>query len=143
MTSRNFAVRGLDHVVLRVSDEAQALEFYCGLLGLREERRLPEIGLIQLRAGQSLIDLVVVSKETAASEGPAGRNMEHFALQIEGFDAAHMRDYLGERGIAVGEPADRYGSEGTGPSLYIKDPDGNTVELKGPAYPGTRLTAKL
>ncbi|MFQ5776180.1 MAG: VOC family protein [Kiloniellaceae bacterium] len=124
-----FAIKGLDHVVLRVADLERALRFYCGVLGCREERRVESIDLVQLRAGASLIDLI------PASEPPAegGRNMDHFALGIEPFDEAALRRHLEAHGVEVGEVATRYGAQGDGPSIYIKDPDGNTVELKGPA----------
>lgn len=131
-----FALRGLDHVVLRVEDEARALAFYCGVLGCREERRLDELGLVQLRAGRSLIDLVTVDSRLGraggAAAGEEGRNVDHFALQIDSFDPDALARHLRAHGIDPGEPAQRYGAEGTGPSLYLRDPDGNTVELKGP-----------
>ncbi len=123
-----FAVKGLDHVVLRVADLERAIAFYCGVLGCREERRVESINLVQLRAGASLIDLIPA--ESAPRAG--GANMDHFALRIEPFDEAALRDHLESHGVEAGEFATRYGAEGQGPSLYIKDPDGNTVELKGP-----------
>ncbi len=123
-----FTIKKLDHVVLRVSDLDRAIAFYCGVLGCREERRVERIDLVQLRAGEALIDLVPV----ADAGGDTPGNMDHFALRIEPFDADALRTYLEGRGVAVGELADRYGAEGQGPSLYIEDPDGNTVELKGP-----------
>ena len=123
-----FAIKGLDHVVLRVADLERAIGFYCGVLGCREERRVESIGLVQLRAGSSLIDLIPV--DSAPQAGSA--NMDHFALRIEPFDEAVLRRHLESHGVEAGEFATRYGAEGQGPSLYIKDPDGNTVELKGP-----------
>ena len=124
----SFAIKGLDHVVLRVADLERAIAFYCGVLDFREERRVESINLVQLRAGSSLIDLITA--ETTPEAGNA--NMDHFALRIEPFDEAALRGHLDSHGIEVGEFATRYGAEGQGPSLYIKDPDGNTVELKGP-----------
>ena len=122
--SRPFAIQGLDHVVLRVADMGRALEFYCGALGCVEERRVERIGLVQLRAGRSMIDLVL-------GEPAAGRNMDHFAIRLEPFDETLLREHLARHGIHAGDVATRYGAEGEGPSLYITDPDGNTVELKG------------
>ena len=61
--------------------------------------------------------------------------MDHFALRIEPFDEAAIRAHLASHGIEAGKVATRYGAEGDGPSLYIDDPDGNTVEIKGPALP--------
>ncbi len=135
-----FNIRGIDHVVLRVADVERALRFYCDVLGCREERRVEEIGLIQLRAGASLIDIVGLDSELGrmggAGPGTEGRNMDHFALRIEPFDEAALRAHLAAHGIEAGEVKKRYGAEGHGPSLYIADPDGNTVELKGPPFEG-------
>ena len=130
-------VLGIDHVVLRVADVERAIRFYCDVLGCREERRVADIGLIQLRAGTALIDLVGVDGELGraggAAPGAEGRNVDHVALRIEVFDEAALRTHLEAHGVAAGEVKRRYGAEGDGPSLYIEDPDGNTVELKGPA----------
>ena len=129
-------ILGIDHVVLRVGDLERALAFYCGVLGCREERRVEEIGLVQLRAGAALIDLVPVESELGrmggAAPGEEGRNLDHLALRIANFDEAALRAHLSAHGVAPGEVVRRYGAEGRGPSMYIRDPDGNTVELKGP-----------
>ncbi len=124
----SFAIKGLDHVVLRVADLDRATRFYCQVLGCREERRVEPINLVQLRAGAALIDLI----SAGGAPDPGAGNMDHFALRIAPFDAAALRAHLESHGVAVGEVATRYGAEGDGPSLYITDPDGNTVELKGP-----------
>ncbi len=124
----SFAIKGLDHVVLRVADLDRAIRFYCEVLGCREERRAESIDLVQLRAGAALIDLILADEQRA--EG--GANMDHFALRIEPFEEAALRAHLKSHGVEAGEVATRYGAEGSGPSLYIQDPDGNTVELKGP-----------
>ena len=123
-----FKILGIDHVVLRVADQERAIAFYEGVLGAKVERRAEKFGLVQLRAGHSLIDLI----EAPAGETKGGRNMDHFALRIEPFDEAAIRAHLEAHGIATGELKTRYGAEGNGPSLYIEDPDGNRVELKGP-----------
>ncbi len=123
-----FAIKGLDHVVLRVADMERAMRFYRDVLGCHEERRVESIGLVQLRAGAALIDLLLAT-------GPVGegaRNMDHFAISIAPFDEAALRAHLNARGVEIGEVARRYGAQGEGPSMYITDPDGNTVELKGP-----------
>ena len=124
----SITIQGLDHVVLRVADLERAVHFYCEVLGCREERRVESISLVQLRAGAALIDLVLAKGVPEI----AGGNMDHFCLRIEPFDEADLRAHLTAHGVEVGELATRYGAEGAGPSLYIKDPDGNTVELKGP-----------
>jgi glyoxylase I family protein len=129
-------IAGLDHVVLRVGNLDRAIEFYEKVLNCRVERRLEQPKLVQLRAGASLIDLVPASPSPGAAEDAAGRNMDHFAVRVDGFDAAALTAHLRRHGIDAGEVRERYGAEGYGPSLYISDPDGNTVELKGPATRG-------
>ena len=128
-------IRGLDHVVLRVADVARALGFYCGVLGCVEERRSDALGLVQLRAGSALIDLVAVDsplgRQGGAAPGASARNMDHFALQLAHFDAEALHAHLAAHGVEAGEVAQRYGALGMGPSLYVRDPDGNVVELKG------------
>ncbi len=126
-----FAIKQLDHVVLRVADMDRALHFYVDVLGCTVERKVESIGLVQLRAGASLVDLVPI----APPVGKERRNMDHFALRIEPFEAEALQAYLAGKGVEIGELGDRYGAEGDGPSLYIYDPDGNMVELKGPPTP--------
>jgi catechol 2,3-dioxygenase-like lactoylglutathione lyase family enzyme len=132
-------VLGLDHVVLRVRDLERSLHFYTEVLDCREERRIDDLGLVQLRAGASLIDLVpldgALGRAGGAPPAAGGRNVDHVALRIERFDGPRLRSHLEAHGIEVGEVARRYGAEGFGPSLYVRDPDGNVVELKGPAEP--------
>lgn len=123
-----FRIKGLDHVVLRVADMDKALAFYCGVLGCVEERRVERLGLVQLRAGASMIDLVPAKGDAAVAAG----NMDHFAIRIDPYDEPAIRSYLEGKGVRLGDSGRRYGAEGEGPSLYIFDPDGNTVELKGP-----------
>src|SRR5712692_470734 len=120
-------VKGLDHVVLRVADIDRAISFYEQVLGLHVERRLAEIGLVQLRAGTAMIDLVPRTEDE-----DEGRNMDHFAVRIETMDVPALTAHLKRHGIDPGEVRRRYGAEGYGSSIYITDPDGNTVELKGP-----------
>jgi glyoxylase I family protein len=120
-------VTGLDHVVLRVADMERAIDFYGRVLGCPVERRLESIGLVQLRAGTSMIDLV----PCAPGEAP-GRNVDHYAVRVAKMDAAAIAAHLEKNGVAAGPVQRRYGAEGYGSSIYITDPDGNTVELKGP-----------
>ncbi len=130
---------GIDHLVLRVVDLERMLGFYCGVLGCTVERREDLIGLIQLRAGAALIDLVPVESTLGAAGGAApgteGRNLDHFCLRIEPFDPTAIRRHLRAHGLDAGPVALRNGAEGRGPSLYVTDPEGNTVELKGPPGP--------
>ena len=129
-------IRDIDHLVLRVVELEKMLAFYCGALGCTIERRQDEIGLVQLRAGRSLIDLVPVDgklgRAGGAAPGPEGRNLDHFCLRIEPFDESVIRSHLREHGVSTGKLESRYGAEGDGPSMYLNDPEGNVVELKGP-----------
>ena len=136
MRSSGIQVVGLDHLVLRVADLACSLAFYTDVLGATEERRLDDLGLIQLRLGAHLIDLVPIDSELGraggAGPGEEGRNLDHFALELATFDEAKLRAHLDAHGVEPGKVARRYGAGGYGPSMYVRDPDGNVVELKGP-----------
>jgi glyoxylase I family protein len=129
-------IRDIDHLVLRVVDAEAMVAFYCDVLGCSIERRRDELGLVQLRAGRSMIDLVPVEgklgRAGGAAPGPEGRNLDHFCLRIDPFDEPAIRRHLEAAGIAAGEAVPRYGAEGEGPSIYVTDPEGNVVELKGP-----------
>ena len=133
---RPFVLRQLDHIVLRVRDVDAMQAFYCDVLGCSVERRQSDIGLLQLRAGVSLIDLVDVDGKLGrmggAAPGAEGRNVDHFCLRIEPFDRDALLAHLQARGVRVGDYGSRYGAEGEGPSQYLFDPEGNLVELKGP-----------
>ncbi|HJV62663.1 MAG TPA: VOC family protein [Albitalea sp.] len=136
MSRPAFAIQHLDHLVLRVLDAERMLAFYRDVLGCALERRDDRIGLIQLRAGRSLIDLVPIDgrlgRAGGAAPGREGRNLDHFCLRIEPFDDAALRAHLGAHQVEVGESGSRYGADGEGPSIYLRDPEGNTIELKGP-----------
>lgn len=133
-------IRNIDHIVLRVVNLDAMMKFYTQVLGCTVERRQDEIGLVQLRAGHSLVDLVPVdSKLGLAGGAPPGkeaRNVDHFCFRVEPFDADAIHRHLAAHGIDAGKVESRYGAEGEGPSIYLNDPEGNTVELKGPAWPG-------
>jgi glyoxylase I family protein len=132
-----FQLARIDHVVLRVRDLPAMQRFYCDVLGCREERRQDEIGLVQLRAGDSLIDLVALDgklgRQGGAGPSAEGHNMDHLCLQVENYDEAAIVAHLTAHGARVGEIGSRYGAKGEGPSIYLYDPQGNMVELKGPA----------
>jgi catechol 2,3-dioxygenase-like lactoylglutathione lyase family enzyme len=134
-------VLGIDHVVLRVANLERSLAFYETALGCAVERRLDELGLVQLRAGSALIDLVPLDSPLGRAGGGTpidhARNMDHVALQIERFEPEALRAHLGAHGLEPGDVASRYGAQGNGPSMYLRDPDGNTVELKGPPEEAT------
>lgn len=129
-------IRDIDHVVLRVVDAERMLHFYRDVLACTVERRRDDIGLIQLRAGRSMIDLVPVDGQLGRAGGAApgreGRNLDHFCLRVEPFDEAGIRAHLASHGVQPGNVESRYGAEGMGPSIYLTDPEGNVVELKGP-----------
>jgi len=131
-----FRLRQLDHVVLRALDPAALEDFYCRVLGCTVEKRQEAIGLVQLRAGASLIDLVGIDSRLGrlggAAPGAEGHNVDHICLAVEGYDEAAIRAHLEAHGVRIGEAGSRYGAEGEGPSLYLYDPQGNMIELKGP-----------
>lgn len=134
-----FRILEIDHVVIRARDAARLVHFYCDALGCEVERRQDAIGLVQLRAGRSLIDIVGVDgplgRKGGAAPGNEAHNMDHVCVRVEPFDVDAMRAHLEAHGARVGEFGWRYGADGEGPSLYIEDPEGNTVELKGPPSP--------
>ena len=123
-----YTVLGLDHLVLRVRDLASSIDFYKRVLGARVERQLQIPRLVQLRIGDSLLDLVPGRKAR-----DTGANLDHFAVRVAPFDPAAIARRLKRYGIEPGPVAERYGADGYGPSLYFRDPDGTMVELKGPA----------
>jgi len=127
---------GIDHVVFRVTDLARSLAFYCDALGCTLEKTQEAIGLWQLRAGNALIDLVPVTGKLGAAGGapPAtqGRNVDHVCLRVDPFDEGAIRAHLARHAVSAGPTEARSGAEGVGPSIYISDPDGNVIELKGP-----------
>ena len=129
-------IREIDHLVLRIVDLDKMLRFYRDVLGCPIERRDDSIGLVQLRAGRSLVDLVPVDgklgRAGGAPPGREGRNLDHFCFRVEPFDEAAIRRHLAAHDVPAGPLARRNGAEGEGPSLYITDPEGNVVELKGP-----------
>ena len=131
-----FTLRGLDHIVLRVKALEPMLHFYTEVLGGTLERRQDELGLVQVRTGATLIDLVPLDgklgRAGGAGPGREGRNLDHFALRIDPYDEQAIRAYLRAQGVEPGESGSRYGAEGEGPSIYIADPEGNLLELKGP-----------
>lgn len=125
---------GIDHVVIRARDVDAMLTFYCDVLGCTVERRREDLGLIQLRAGDALIDLVRVDGKLGAMGGAApgveGRNMDHLCLRIADFDVKTVRAHLKAHGVEPGEEGLRYGSTGEAISIYLSDPDGNALELR-------------
>lgn len=128
-SDRPFSLKGLDHLVLRSPDPDGLISFYVDVLGAVLEREIPQYRITQLRAGHSLIDIVGVETSLGGAED---RNVDHFCLRIDPWDEEALARYLTACNLAVEESGIRYGAEGNGPSIYIKDPEGNVVELKGP-----------
>ena len=125
-----FHVERIDHVVLRVRNLASMVAFYEQALGFKAIRRLDRLKLVQMRAGASMLDLI--DKE----RGPKDGNMDHLCFRVEPFDRDAIAARLSPLGITLGETVERFGAEGTGPSVYFDDPEGNQIELKGPATSG-------
>lgn len=130
-------IRGIDHLVLRVRDRRVMERFYCEVLGAEHVAYRPEFGMSHLRAGVAMIDLVEVDgplgKPGGAAAGKEGRNLDHLCLRIEPFDQDAIVAHLKRHSVAVGDIKNRFGAEGNGVSIYLSDPEGNTVELKGPS----------
>ena len=127
-----FKLMGIDHIVIRAADPAALERFYIDVLGCSLEKRQGK--LTQLRAGAALIDLVPASEDGPAggTSATGGANLDHLCLRIAPFDADAIAAYFAAQGLPCGAEKSRYGAEGQGPSVYLKDPEGNGVELKGP-----------
>ena len=135
MSKSAIPIKGLDHIVLRVRDIDTMLHFYEEVLGCEVEKIQEDLGLWQLRAGDALIDFATVDGPIGREKGPAperdGHNQDHFCLLVDPWDEAAIRRELQAHGLSVEEAETRYGATGYGPSIYLADPEGNTVELKG------------
>ena len=129
-------IKAYDHIVLRVRDLERMLSFYTDVLGCEITIRRPTLGLVHLRAGHAMLDLIpfdgALGKAGGAAPGAEGRNVDHFCFQVEPFDQVAIIAHLKANGATLGEIRPRYGADGMGVSIYVHDPEGNTVELKGP-----------
>ena len=136
MSDHPIQLAGFDHIVLRIRDKAAMVSFYTDVLGCSLDWDRPELGLTHLRAGVNLIDLVTLDGPLGAlggaGPGAEGRNLDHFCLTVVPFDEVAVRGHLAAHGVAISDEGARYGAHGAGLSLYLQDPEGNTVELKGP-----------
>lgn len=130
-----FRIQDIDHIVLRVVDLERMIDFYCNVLGCSVAWRRPDLGLVHLRAGSAMIDLVPVGGKLGALGGAApgkeGRNLDHVCLRVSPFDEAQVVSHLQSRGARIGEIRPRFGAQGEGVSIYVYDPEDNLVELKG------------
>ena len=135
---RPFALEGIDHVTLLVSDMLRARKFYEDVIGCTPELSLPQYGMELLRCGAALIVLVDISQPNAAWAKPeveGGRNMDHVCLATGRFDHDAMRRYLADNKVEIVEESFHGGARGESLSFYVRDPFGNTLELKGPPVP--------
>ncbi|WP_286269746.1 VOC family protein [Thalassotalea hakodatensis] len=128
-------IKAIDHIVLRTNKLDEMLNFYCQVLGCHIERETEDsLGLTQLRAGNALIDIVTIDSELGQMGGAApsdsGINVDHFCLQLELISEQDIAQHLKNHHIPFNGFERRYGAQGYGQSVYIKDPQGNTVELR-------------
>ena len=123
--------------MLRVADIEMMRRFYCDVLGATHVAYRPQLGMSHLRVGEAMIDLIEVSgplgKAGGAAPGREARNMDHLCLRVDPFDQQAIVAHLERHAVKVGDIRNRFGAEGNGISIYITDPEGNTVELKGPS----------
>ena len=134
-----FAIKGIDHIVIRAGRLEELVAFYRDVLGCAVDKRVDRLGLVHLRAGVAMIDLIDVHGELGRRGGAAPtadrHNMDHLCLRIDAFDELALRNHFAAHGVVLDGPHDNYGAEGDGPSFYLDDPEGNTIELKGPSRP--------
>lgn len=134
-TQTPFNVVGLDHVVILVTDMQKALDFYQGILGLPHGYAFPDIAMEQLWVGTELLVLIDISTPKGAGAIPpvsGGRNMDHFCISLVPYDKDALRAYLVDQGVEIVNEAFHSGARGMGEAIYVLDPFGNKVELKGP-----------
>ncbi|GAA2047757.1 VOC family protein [Polymorphospora rubra] len=118
-------VTGFDHLVLNVSDVERSLDFYCGLLGLAPVR------VDEWRAGKVPFPSVRVTPETIIDlvrRDRDGSNVDHLCLVVAPLDWQEVVD-SGIFTVLEG-PVGRFGARGDATSVYVADPDGNSVELR-------------
>jgi len=131
-----FRLKSLDHVVLRVSEVRTCVSFYCDVLGCSVEQEHADLGLYQLRAGDFIIDLLDVAgpigREGGSGPSRDGHNLDHFCIRVEPFDELASRKHFARHNVKPSDLLNNWGGDGRGPSMYVLDPEGNKVEIKGP-----------
>ncbi len=135
-------ILGIDHVVMRARDLELLVGFYRDVVGCSVDKRIDRLGLVHLRAGSALIDLISVDGELGRQGGEAApaherHNLDHLCLRVEPFDIEAITAWLARNGVVASGPKDNYGAEGDGWSVYFDDPEGNTIEFKGSSRPAT------
>lgn len=128
---RQVSVKDFDHLVLTVRDVERSLEFYSGLLGLEPVRvaewRAGEVPFPSVRVSPTtLIDLF--GRRTTEPVVPTVPNVDHICLVVEPLDWQHVLDAAVF--TVLEGPVERFGARGTANSVYVRDPDGNRVELR-------------
>ena len=126
-------IRNIDHLVLRVRDIDAMRTFYCDVLGAEHVAYRPKLAMSHLRVGDCMLDLVVAEKRGLAAPEAGRLNLDHFCFRVEPFDRDAIVAHLKRHNVPLGPIRERYGAEGNGVSIYLTDPEGNTVELKGPS----------
>ena len=132
---KTLVLEGIDHLLLLVSGMSKTLAFYRDVLGCSIENELPEFAMVQLRAGAALIDLVDVDVregQWARPEVAGGRNLNHVCIAVAQYDERELRRHLAAHGATIIEEGVHGGARGDSLSIYVRDPSGNTIELKGP-----------
>lgn len=128
-------LEGIDHLLLLVRGLRPAVAFYREVLGCAIERELREFGMVQLRAGAALIDLVDIDSvegQWARPEVADGRNVDHVCIAVAEYDEHELRRHLAAHEVQIIEEGLHDGARGNSLSIYFRDPSGNTIELKGP-----------
>ena len=133
MRMAKIQIRNIDHLVLRVRDIDAMRAFYCDVLGAEHIGYRPKFAMSHLRVGECMLDLVEAKKRGLAAPEAGRLNLDHFCFRVEPFDQEAIVAHLKRHNVPLGPIRERYGAEGNGVSIYLTDPEGNTVELKGPS----------
>lgn len=124
----------MDHIVIRCKDVERQIKFYVDILGLEayrlDEFRAGKVPFPSVRVNENtIIDLSPRPEQEPIGDGP--RNLDHYCLTIQPVDLVEISQYLREQGVVVEtEPRTRSGARGMGDSIYVRDFEGNRVELR-------------